>query len=266
MVLFGVLEAMNILLSSGIEVVNPSLDNETLSQYLAMCVEIYRRAYPSIPLEQYQLMAHSIVVPFMDSPYPSCKQYYQKYREFLFNPTLYASNLSLIAEHFVELIVKNTETKEGLSVKFQFLLSVVSARQRESESTGEGKQQFKDILEEITTMFVSVLDPKMSGELYVNMVMMLWAISRDQMAWQAVLGLDVLDKIDVVRYLKRKGVLEDSKKEFFGELVKTIIKNKEYHKLSEPTTIKYIEYLNSQDIGVNLEEGDFPVPLAPLST
>lgn len=50
MVLFGILDIMNIVLSSNLEVVNPSPENELLSQQLQMCVHIYKNAYQNIHL------------------------------------------------------------------------------------------------------------------------------------------------------------------------------------------------------------------------
>jgi hypothetical protein len=66
----------------------------------------------------------------------------------------------------------------------------------------------KEELEGVTSMFISILDPKMSGEMYVNMVMMLWAITAQEMPWAIVLGPDVLTKVDIIRYIKRKTVLD----------------------------------------------------------
>lgn len=156
-------------------------------------------------------MVHTIFLPFIDSPYQLCKPFYEKY-PFLFNTSLYTPDIILITEHFIDLITKNTETKEGLAVKLKILLKVVEKRKQEGESKPELIAQVKEELEEITIKFVSVLDPKMSGEMYVNLAVTLWAVAGEEMPWGTVLGADVLANIDIIRYLKRKTVLEDQKK------------------------------------------------------
>lgn len=65
----------------------------------------------------------------MDNPYQVCKAYHQKF-PFLFNESLYSPDLVLVAEHFVELLTKNTENKAGLSLKLKLLLRIAERRQQ----------------------------------------------------------------------------------------------------------------------------------------